>query len=287
LLKIGQLNELTVLEACSEGHYLSAEGSDIKVLLPEVYGPKDIAIGEKVEAFLYYEDDDLLVATMEIPNALVGEYALMDVVEVKQFGAFFDWNHDKDLLVPETEQRMPIGRHESHIVRVCIDERTKKLFGTTKINKYILESDFDIDENDKVKIIPVSDEELGFKCIINRKYIGMIYHNEIFQSVVLGEPLDGIVKKIREDGLIDAALQVQGFKNLVNAQDKILAYLQQIGGKSPLHDKSSPDEIRETLNMSKQTFKNTIGILYRAKTIIIKKDGIELGSSIPKEGEKS
>lgn len=276
MLKIGKINELTTLETCGEGHYLKAEGSDVKILLPEAYGPKDLEIGQKLQAFLYYEDDQLLIATTQIPNALVGEYALMDVVDVKQFGAFFDWNHDKDLLVPVTEQRIPIGRHESHIVRVCIDERTNKVFGTTKINKYIQEADFDIDEGDKVKLVPVTDEELGYRCIINRKYIGMIYHNEIFQSIETGKPLEGIVKKIREDGLVDVALQAQGFKNLVNAQDKIMAYLQQNEGKSPLHDKSSPDDIRATLNMSKQTFKNTIGILYRSQKIMIKKDGIEL-----------
>lgn len=276
LLKIGQINELTIIGPCSDGYYLRAEGSDEKVLLPEAYAPRGLEIGQKIEAFLYCDDDKLLIATMEIPNAVVGEFALMDVVEVKQFGAFFDWNHDKDLLVPDTEQRFPVRMYESHVVRVCIDERTNKVYGTTKINKYIQEADFDIDEDQQVSLVPVSKEELGYRCIINRKYIGMIYHNEIFQQIEIGVPLEGVVKKIRVDGLVDVALQVQGFKNLVNAQDKIMAYLQQLGGKSPLHDKSSPDEIRNTLNMSKQTFKNTIGILYRSKKITIHKDGIEL-----------
>jgi predicted RNA-binding protein (virulence factor B family) len=279
LLKIGQVNKFTVLKACSEGHYLKTQESDIEVLMPDFLGPKDLTIGQEIEAFTYYEDDELLIATTEIPNALVDEFALMNVVEVKDFGAFFDWGCKKDLLVPETEQRLPIRRHESHIIRICVDERTNKIYGTTKINKYIQETIFEIEENEKVSLVPATDEELGFRCIINKKYIGMIYHNQIFQPVIIGEPLEGIVKKIRVDGLVDVDLQVQGFKNLVNAQDKIMAYLEQIEGKSPLHDKSSPDEIRDTLNMSKQTFKNTIGILYRAKKIIINKDGIELVGS--------
>lgn len=274
--KIGQINELTILETCSDGYNLKAEDSDDLVLLPEAYAPRNLEIGQKLEVFLYCDDNQVLIATTEMPNALAGEFALMKVVDVKPFGAFLDWNHDKDLLVPESEQRFPIRLGESHVVRICIDERTNKIFGTTKINKFIQEAEFDIDDGDSVTLVPVTDEELGFRCIINRKFIGMIYHNEIFQDITMGEPLQGIVKKVRLDGLVDVALQVQGFKNLVNAQDKILAYLAELGGKSPLHDKSSPDEIRSTLNMSKQTFKNTIGILYRAKKIIINKDGIEL-----------
>lgn len=282
MLKIGHINEFTVLETCSEGFFLTLKGSNDscdskeKVLLPTPYAPEEVKIGQEIRAFTYFEDDSLIVATTFFPDAMVGEYALLEAVDVKQFGAFFDWGLDKDLLVPETEQRLPIRLDEDHIVRVCIDERTQKIYGTTKINKYIQESEFDIEENDEVEIEPVTDEELGFRCIINRKFIGMIYHNEIFQDIALGHSMKGIVKKIREDGLVDLALQVQGFKNLVNAQDKILAYLKQNDGASPLHDKSTPEEIQRILNMSKQTFKKTIGILYRSKQITIKKDGIEL-----------
>lgn len=276
MLKIGQINKLTVFDTCDTGHYLRASGSDLEILMPSSLGPKQLTIGQKIEAFTYYDNDQVLMATTQMPNAFVGEYALMEVVETKQFGAFFDWGIQKDLLVPDTELRIRVHREEEHIVRICIDQNTKKIYGTTKINPYIQGSDFDIKAGDKVKAVPVIEEELGYRCIINKKYIGMIYYNEVFKDVEKGLPLEAVVKKIREDGLVDVALQIQGHQNLVNSKDKILLYLQEIGGKSPLHDKSTPDEIGDILNMSKKTFKSTIGMLYKDKKIIIHKDGIEL-----------
>jgi predicted RNA-binding protein (virulence factor B family) len=276
LLKIGQINRLTVFETCSTGHYLRAQNSDLEILLPQALGPKHLALGQKVEAFTYYDSDQVLMATTEVPNALVGEFALMTVVETKQFGAFFDWGIKKDLLVPDTELRLRVHLDEEHIIRICVDENTNKIYGTTKINPYIQASEFDIEPEQKVTVVPAIEEELGYRCIINKKYIGMIYYNEIFQDIYIGEPIEGVVKKLREDGLVDVALQVQGFKNLVNAKEKILAYLKESGGKSTLHDKSSPQEISDILNMSKKTFKSTIGMLYKEQKILINKDGIEL-----------
>lgn len=269
-------------DTSNEGHYLKAENSNQEIFMPKSFAPNGLKVGQKVKAFVYAEDDQALLATTKFPSAMVGEYAFMNVVRVMSFGAFFDWGFNKDLLVPETEQRLPIEEGESHLIRICLDERTNKIYGTNKINKYIQDTDFQIDIKDKVKLTPVIDEELGYRCIIEKKYIGMIYHNEIFQPITLGQSLEGVVKKIREDGLVDVALQPQGFINLVGAQDKIIAYLEQSGGKSPLHDKSSPKEIRDTLNISKQTFKNTIGILYKARKIVIKKDGIELAQGLKK-----
>ena len=184
------------------------------------------------------------------------------------------------MFVPESEQRQEIYPGDIEIIRVCLDERTEKVYGTTKIGKYIKSSNFEkynLKEGDKVNITPVKEEKLGYRCLINKDFIGMIYYNQIFKQINLGESLEGVVTKLRDDGLVDASLQVTGFpKNLINSKDKILAYLEENGGKSHLHDKSSPQEIREILGMSKQTFKNTIGMLYRERKIVITKTGIHL-----------
>ena len=169
-----------------------------------------------------------------------------------------------------------MGQDQYYIVRVCLDERTNKIYGTTKIGKYIAASEFDIEEKDRVRVIPARKEELGYRCLINEKFIGMIYYNEIFQDIEIGCELPGFVKKIREDGLVDISLQQIGFERLDSTQETILNYLRKNGGKSSLHDKSSPDEIKATLNMSKKSFKSSIGMLYKQKKILIHKDGIEL-----------
>lgn len=276
MIKVGVLNELVVCDENSSGYYLKAEDSEEKAFMPPSLGPKDVKVGDRLNAFIYLDTSDCLLGTTNFPNAMVGQFALMNVVETTHFGAFMNWGITKDLLVPDTEQKEPIRYGENHIVRVCIDERTEKIFGTTKLGKHIQASEFDIEEGAEIDLVPAIKESLGYRCVVNRKFIGMIYHNEIFKEIIVGKALKGVVKKLREDGLVDCALQVQGVQNLFDSKDVILNFLKENDGKSELHDKSKPDDIKAALGMSKQTFKNSIGMLYREKKIIIRKDGIEL-----------
>jgi uncharacterized protein len=276
LIELGQMNELIVHKEDQKGFILNDPISDDTAFLPPISDKIEINIDDRISVFVYLDNDNNMIASIERPYATVGEYALLTAVESLRIGAFFDWGISKDLFVPDNEQRERIYEGDQIIIRACLDERTEKVYGTTKIGKYIKASQFDIKEGDKVSIIPARKEELGYRSIINKKYIGMIYYNEIFKSIKIGEKLQGVVKKIREDGLVDTSLQTQGFQNLVDSKDKILAYLKEGGGESHLHDKSSPQEIKEILGMSKQTFKNTIGMLYRDRKIIITKAGIKL-----------
>lgn len=276
MLEIGKMNRLYVYNENKKNYILRVPNYDVDVELPKSEATELVNQGDILEVFVYIDNNDKEVASLTRPVALLDEFAVVKVVESHQFGAFVDWGLSKDLLVPDTEQKERMGNNRYYIVRVCLDERTNKLYGTTKIGKYIPESQFDIAEGDRIEIIPASYEELGYRSLINRKFIGMIYHNEIFQKIEIGTSVSGVVKKIRNDGLVDAALQVQGFKNIEDSQKVVLEFLRANGGKANLHDKSSPEEIREKLGMSKKTFKNAIGMLYKERRIVIHKDGIEL-----------
>jgi len=276
LISIGEINEFIVIKKDSHEYVLKHNLSDDTALLYLDASDEELKIDQRISAFTYLDGQNNIIATKKSPIAMLGEYGLMTAVSSINIGAFFDWGIKKDLFVPENEQRENIYPGHRYIVRVCKDERTEKIYGTTKIGKYIKSSAFDIKEGDKVTIIPANERRARFRSIINNKYIGMIYYNEIFRDIQIGKPIEGVVKKLRDDGLVDAALQVQGFQNLVNSKDKIIAYLKENGGSSHLHDKSPPQEIRETLGMSKQTFKNTIGMLYRERKIVITKSGIKL-----------
>lgn len=276
LIDIGQINHLEVHRKFKSNYLLRAPDFDVDVTLPAEEVENELEVGDKVKAFVYVDNKDEPVASMKLPFAMVDQYFVAKVVETHQFGAFVNWGITKDLLVPDTEQKERMGQDRYYIVRVCLDERTNKIYGTTKIGKYIQDSKFDIKVKDKVKVIPAKKEELGYRCLINGKFIGMIYYNEIFQNIEMGTELKGIVKKLRPDGLVDVSLQKLGIGNLENAQDVIINYLSKNGGKSKLHDKSSPDEIAQALNMSKKSFKSAIGMLYKQKRILIHKDGIEL-----------
>lgn len=275
MLEIGKVNTLEVSKETSSGFYLKVPEEFGEVFLPPSMAPEFTKVGDTLKVFIYVDTKDSLIATSRLPYAEVGEYALLDSVDVQDFGAFFDFGIEKDLLVPGNEQKHDVELHREYLVRICLDDMDR-IYGTTKLGNYILDSDFDIKEGDKVSMVPAERTDLGYRVIINKKFIGMIYNSEIFKAVKIGEAVTGYVKKIREDGLVDAALQIQGIKNLDNSCIKIMEMLHKNGGKSKLHDKSDPDDIRFELGMSKKTFKNSIGMLYKKKKILISKTGIEL-----------
>jgi predicted RNA-binding protein (virulence factor B family) len=260
MLEIGKINKLTVARETSSGYYLKDGDEFGEVFLPPKMALENISVGDEIEVFLYIDTKDMVVATCKHPVAVVGEYALLNCIEEQDFGAFFSWGIEKDLLVPGNEQKISIRKGDEAVVRICLEEGTDRVFGTTKFGQ----------------LIPVDESDLGIRVIVNKKYLGIIYHSEVFSTVKIGVEIDGYVKKLREDGLVDAALQIQGIKNLDKSKIKIMEFLIKKGGISHLHDKSSPEEISDLLGMSKKTFKSAIGMLYRDKKIIISKDGIAI-----------
>ncbi|MBL6991501.1 MAG: GntR family transcriptional regulator [Bacteriovoracaceae bacterium] len=278
MIEIGKVNSFVVSQKTQSGLYLkeSDSNSDAEVFMPSSLAPIRVDIEQNIEAFVYLDSKGDMIATEQIPYAAVGEYALMKVVDTQDFGAFFDWGIEKDLLVPGNEQKTKVIIHEFHLVRVCLEAGTNRVYGTTKLGAHIKESDFDIAEGQKVLIVPAQQTPLGYRVIIDKKFIGMIYSSEIFSNVQIGTSYQGVVKKIREDGLVDAALQVQGIQNLVEAKNKILEMLAANGGQSPLNDKSSPEAIKQTLGMSKKSFKSAVGMLYKERKIVISKTGIKI-----------
>ncbi|WP_044557282.1 CvfB family protein [Halobacteriovorax marinus] len=276
MVEIGQINKMVISRVSDGGSFLKLSDEIDEVFMPNNLGPLSPVVGQAVDAFVYVDTAGKLVATDQTPSAVVGEYALMRAIEVQEFGAFFDWGIDKDLLVPGNQQKMRVRKFEDHIVRVCIEEETDRVFGSTKLGKYISESNFDITKGDEVEIVVAHKSELGYRVIINKKFIGMIYDSEIFQDIQVGGKYSANVKKIRDDGLVDISLQPLGVKNMLDSKEVILEFLKDQGGSSHLNDKSSPEDIKRSLNMSKKTFKAAIGMLYKDKKIAISKSGIEL-----------
>jgi predicted RNA-binding protein (virulence factor B family) len=286
VIEIGKMNRMVVSRETKSGYYLISTEVDPddyydegEVFMPPSMGPYKVKMGQEINVFVYKDTQGKLIATSDTPFAVVGEFANMRAISVEDFGAFFDWGIDKDLLVPGNEQKVRVRKYDRYIVRVCLEEETGRVFGTTKLGKYIENSQFDFSKNDKVNISPAIETDLGYKVIINKRFIGMIYFNEIFQEVKINAEYVGIVKKIRTDGLVDVSLQAQGVQNLKDAKDIVLDYLQKSGGFSDLNDKSSPEEIQKALSMSKNTFKSAIGMLFKDNKIEIlrgPKRGIKL-----------
>lgn len=275
MIHIGEYNTLEILRETSVGIFLGDDsGND--VLLPNKYVPKEFEIGQSITVFCYLDHEERPVATTLKPKVVKGEFALLKVVEVNNIGAFLDWGLEKHLFVPFREQARKMEQGKWYLVYVYEDEQTKRLVASSKTNQFVSNENVELVFNEQVQIIVSRFTDMGVEVIINNKYKGLIYNDELFEPLKLGSLHLGYIKKIREDQKIDVSLKPQGYKAIQPASQKILDQLKDNNGYLALGDKSDPELIKMTLNLSKKSFKKAIGALYKEKLISIDPDGIRL-----------
>ena len=274
-LELGLMNTLKIDRLTTPGAYLMAQdGND--VLLPGPYLTPQMKEGTLVDVFLYTDSEDRLVATTLKPTAMLDEFALFEVVDTAPFGAFMDWRLSKDLLVPNMFQKTPFKVGEKRFLKVIYDERTHRLVGTEKLGEFFDRKVKDLAQNKEAKILIIAKTPLGFKCIVNDKYEGLIYHNEIFENIDIGEERTAYVKTVRKDGNIDLTLRKPGSKKSGGSNEKILSLLKQNNGIMPYNYKSDAQLIKDVFGMSKKEFKRTLTALQDARSIEVKDTGIYL-----------
>jgi predicted RNA-binding protein (virulence factor B family) len=274
MLELGKFNTLKIARKVDFGVFLSS-GSD-EVLLPKKYLEPDMEIGSEVEVFIYKDSEDRTIATTQKPFAQVGEFAFLKVKEVNSFGAFMDWGLEKDLLVPFREQDKKLEAGKSYVVYVYVDKLTKRIAASAKINRYAKNDEMLLSENEEVDLLLFKQTDLGYGAIINNLHQGLIYKNEVFTNLAVGDKVKGWIKTLREDGRIDLRLQKVGFELSDDAQEIILKKLSEKNGFLALNDASEPQLISKELGMSKKTFKKAIGGLFKSKRISIEENGIKL-----------
>lgn len=273
-MKPGQTQTLKIVDQISSGYILNDENGE-KAFIQKVFADESWEIGSEVEVFVY-QDDGNLKATTEKANAEIGEFAVMTCVQSLPTGAFMDWGIIKDLFIPYKQQKSKIIEGKRYIVYVYEDEATGLTTGTTKFKRNPQYEDLSLRVGDKVDLIMMNESELGWNVVINKKYIGLVYESDVFKKLYPLSEESGYIKTIREDGKIDVTLQPQGFENVDEFKQKIIDKLNDNYGLLYLSDKSSPDEIKDELQMSKKNFKKAIGSLYRDKVIEIGDDRIKL-----------
>lgn len=273
MIELGKYNTLEILRDTSVGLFLGdSEGNDI--LLPNKYVPEEYEIGDSLTVFCYLDHSERPVATNLHPDIIVNEFQLLKVVEVNEFGAFMDWGLEKHLLVPFREQRSKMQEGHWYVVFCYLDQQSNRLVASNKIDRFLSNDTLSVKEGDVVELMVTRLTDLGYEVIINNSHKGLVYSNEIFKKISVGDNTKGVIKKIRPDNKIDVSLQPLGEKILEPAANKIYEQLLAHGGFLGLHDKSDPDTIKDELQMSKKTFKKGIGTLYKARKIEIKSDGI-------------
>jgi predicted RNA-binding protein (virulence factor B family) len=275
MIQLGKINNLTINRDTGVGMYLGDDEGN-EVLLPTSFIKSNYKINDVVPVFIYKDSEDRLIATTLTPKVLIYNFAFLEVSEIAGIGAFLDWGLEKDLFVPFNEQKNKMERGVSYVVYVHLDELTQRIIASSKISKFISNEHLLVEVGQEVDLLLFEESPLGFSCIINGMHRGLLYRNDIYKKVQLGDKLKGYVKTIREDNLIDLSLQKLGFKNVLSSTDIILEYLEDNDGFLGLTDKSSPDEIADKFSMSKATFKKSIGVLYRQRKVTIEDDGVHL-----------
>jgi hypothetical protein len=272
----GEYNTLIIHRFTSVGAYIgepNAEYEDV-VLLPNKYLEPGMKEGDEVTVFIYLDSEDRPVATTEKPLISIGGFASLKVKEMNRVGAFLDWGLEKDLFVPFSEMVFKLDVGEKYIFGMFLDDKTGRLVATPKIGKLLEQRNINLFQGQEVDLVVYNETELGFQVLINQKYGGLVYHNEVFQGISIGNELKGFVKQIRPDNKIDVSLQPLGVAGIEPNSKIILEVLNNNRGVLKLSDKSSPENIERELNMSKKAFKKAIGGLYKKKLIVIDKHEI-------------
>lgn len=297
-IKLGDYNTLKMVKVAERPNPHSFGGKEIfgiyldggaagEILMPQKYVPENIKEGDEVRCFVYLDQDERPIATTETPLAKVGDFAYLKVNWVNEHGAFLDWGLMKDVFCPFREQkkRMEIG--DQYIVYLYIDPESYRIVATAKVDRYL--TDFNQEEEaikqeleeiqlkrEPVELLVWQKTDLGFKVIIENRYAGLIYQDQIFQYVHTGDRLQGYIQNIRPDGKIDASLQPVGWKQTKDFAETLLQWLKENGGVCHLGDKSDAEDIKRQFQVSKKIYKKAIGDLYKRRLIIIGDDGIRL-----------
>lgn len=276
LFKIGEYNTLFIHRFTSVGAYLGEEHAAYEdvILLPNKYLKPGMQEGDQIKVFVYLDSDERPVATTLDPLVTVGGFAWLEVFAVNRIGAFLNWGLEKHLFVPYAEMVEQMNVGEKYLVGVFLDEKTERLVATPRIGKLLDQQNIELERGQEVELVVYNETELGYQVMINRKHGGLVYHNEVFKPMEIGDEMLGYIKLIREDGKIDVSLEPLGVASIEPNAAKILEALKRNKGVLHLSDKSSPEEIAEQLHMSKKLFKKAIGGLYRQKLIVIDEDEI-------------
>lgn len=277
-IKLGDYNVLKIIKRVDFGLYLDGEEAG-EILLPQRYVPKNAKIDDEIEVFLYLDQEERLIATTEKPLAKVGDFACLECAWVNQYGAFLNWGLMKDLFCPFREQKKNMERGQKYIVHVHLDEESNRIMASAKIERFLTDEIPPYQNGDEVELLIWQQTELGFKVIIDNAFEGLVYAEQIFKPIRMGDRMKGYIYNVRGDGKIDVTLQPTGHQHSLDFAETLLQYLQTHGGQCELGDKSDAEIIKQRFQVSKKVYKRAIGDLYKRRLITIKEDGIKLTST--------
>jgi len=275
MIHIGDYNTLEIIRETEQGLYIADEEGN-EVLLPKRYVPKSFKIWDKLDVFVYLDNEERPVAVTDKPYIKVNEFAMLRCNQVTQHGAFLDWGLLKELFCPFKEQAFKMKAGSWYLVYCYLDKETGRLVASSKTNRFLDNKRLTVKQFEEVDLIVSHPSEIGMNVIVNEKHSGLIFKDDIFKDLSIGDRLKGYVKKIRPDNKLDIVLGQIGYRNIEPSAETLMQELEDNDGFLNLTDKSDPEDIKEILQMSKKSFKKAVGTLYKKRLIEIREDGIYL-----------
>ena len=276
MLRAGRIQKLTVSRISDYGLYLADEEQN-EVLLPNRYISLTDKPGDEKEVFLYHDSEDRLVATTETPLLRVGEAGYLRVVDKTAHGAFLDWGlYGKDLFLPNRNQPGGIIAGRSYIVYLYEDSVTGRCVATCKLKSFINNDSITVAPRQEVDLLVASESPIGYRVIINNRHWGMLYRNQLFRPIAVGDRTKGYVRKLTEDNRIDVSLQQEGFAQVKDSAEVLLQLVRDNGGFLPLNDYSAPEEVNRLTQTSKKVFKRSLGMLLKRGAVTVDEQGIKI-----------
>ncbi|MDD5895134.1 MAG: S1-like domain-containing RNA-binding protein [Prevotellaceae bacterium] len=274
-IKLGDYNRLKVVKKVDFGMYLDG-GVEGEILLPKRYVPEECKVGDELDVFIYLDQDERPVATTLTPLAKAGDFAYLQVAWINEYGAFLDWGLMKDLFCPFREQKKRMERGQGYIVYVGVDEDSYRMMASAKVEHYLSYDMPPYSHGDEVELLVWQKTELGFKVIVDNRFAGLVYEDQVFRPLTTGDRMKGFVDRVRPDGKIDVTLQPTGRRNTEEFSEVLLQYLKDNNGHCDLGDKSPAELIADRFKVSKKTFKKAVGDLYKRRLINISDNGLQL-----------
>ncbi len=274
-IKLGDYNRLKVVKKVDFGMYLDG-GVEGEILLPKRYVPEECKVGDELDVFIYLDQDERPVATTLTPLAKAGDFAYLQVAWINEYGAFLDWGLMKDLFCPFREQKKKMERGQGYIVYVGVDEDSYRMMASAKVEHYLSYDMPPYSHGDEVELLVWQKTELGFKVIVDNRFAGLVYEDQVFRPLTTGDRMKGFVDRVRPDGKIDVTLQPTGRRNTEEFSEVLLQYLKDNNGHCDLGDKSPAELIADRFKVSKKTFKKAVGDLYKRRLINISDNGLQL-----------
>lgn len=275
MVQVGKMNKLSIKKIQEYGVHLDG-GESGDILLREKGSTKQHQLHDELDVFVYIDKEQRLIATKKKPYAMMGEVTTLHAVATTPAGAFLNWGLDDDLFVPNGEQDNKMRKGHDYVVFIFLSEKTNRITASSKLHQFLNLEPHDFSEDQAVDLIVYAKSELGYKAIINGSHVGVIYENEVFQKISVGQKLQGFIKKVREDNKIDLRLQQTGYQQVDDISQKILDTIENQNGTVNVTDKSPPEEIYALFGVSKKVFKKAVGALYKKRLIIIDSDAIRL-----------